>query len=50
MLINLGRADQVDAAGLRRLVGSINRYLGEPDTGADGAEATGTAEAAPGCD
>jgi transposase len=34
VLLNLGREDQLDRDGLRRLVGSINRYLGDPDTGA----------------
>jgi len=34
VLVNLGREDRLDLDGLRRLVGSINRYLGEPaDTG-----------------
>ena len=33
VLLNLGREDRLDAEGLRRLVGSINRYLGEPDGG-----------------
>jgi transposase len=31
VLLNLGREDQLDRDGLRRLVASINRYLGEPD-------------------
>ena len=31
VLVNLGREDQLDSEGLRRLVGSINRYLGEAD-------------------
>ena len=35
VLLNLGREDRLDADGLRRLVGSINRYLGEPDAGGD---------------
>src|SRR5690606_34167585 len=40
VLLNLGREDRLDADGLRRLVRSINRYLGEPDTaGDDGIEA-----------
>jgi hypothetical protein len=30
VLVNLGREDRLDAEGLRRLVGSVNRYLGEP--------------------
>src|SRR5580658_158722 len=29
VLVNLGREEAVDVDGLRRLVGSINRYLGE---------------------
>jgi hypothetical protein len=33
VLVNLGREDRLDVEGLRRLVGSINRYLGEPDAG-----------------
>ena len=35
VLLNLGREDRLDADGLRRLVGSINRYLGEADAGSD---------------
>ncbi len=31
VLVKLGREDRLDADGLRRLVASINRYLGEPD-------------------
>jgi hypothetical protein len=31
VLVNLGREDHLDSEGLRRLVGSINRYLGEAD-------------------
>ena len=31
MLVNLGREDELDRDGLRRLVASINRYLGDPD-------------------
>ena len=42
VLLNLGREDRLDRDGLRRLVRSINRYLGEPDTGTDAAAATGT--------
>src|SRR3954467_15707685 len=34
VLLPLGREDRLDVAGLRRLVGSINRYLGE-DAGSD---------------
>ncbi|WP_225858188.1 IS1634 family transposase [Rhodococcus wratislaviensis] len=33
VLLNLGREDQLDRDGLRRLVSSINRYLGEADAG-----------------
>src|ERR1044071_2264992 len=40
VLVNLGREDRLDAEGLRRLVSSINRYLGEPD-GVDVAEVAG---------
>jgi hypothetical protein len=29
VLVNLGREDRLDVEGLRRLVGSINRYLGD---------------------
>ena len=37
-----GREDRLDPDGLRRLVRSINRYLGEPDTdGMNAAAATG---------
>jgi hypothetical protein len=36
VLVNLGREDRLDPEGLRRLVASINRYLGEADdTGGD---------------
>ena len=31
VLVNLGREDRLDGEGLRRLVSSINRYLGEDD-------------------
>jgi transposase len=42
VLLNLGREDRLDAEGLRRLVGSINRYLGEPGAGdGDVAEVAG---------
>jgi hypothetical protein len=34
VLANLGREDQLDRDGLRRLVASINRYLGVSDTAA----------------
>jgi transposase len=43
VLVNLGREDHLDGDGLRRLVRSINRYLGEPDAGADVAEVAGDA-------
>lgn len=45
MLLNLGREDQLDRGGLRRLVASINRYLGEPDAvaSADAAQLVGGA-------
>ncbi len=43
VLLNLGREDRLDPDGLRRLVRSINRYLGEPDTdGSDATAVTGT--------
>ena len=35
VLLNLGRQDRLDPDGLRRLVASINRYLGEPEAGGD---------------
>lgn len=43
VLVNLGREDGLDPDGLRRLVGSINRYLGEEDAsgGDDGVHAAG---------
>ena len=34
VLVSLGREDTLDRDGLARLVASINRYLGLPDTGA----------------
>jgi hypothetical protein len=43
VLLNLGREDRLDPDGLRRLVRSINRYLGEADTdGTDPTTETGT--------
>jgi hypothetical protein len=48
VLLNLGREDRLDPDGLRRLVRSINRYLGEPDSGTDAAAETGTDAAAEG--
>ena len=42
VLLNLGREDRLDPDGLRRLVRSINRYLGAPNTdGTDAAAVTG---------
>ena len=41
VLLNLGREDRLDRDGLRRLVASINRYLGEPDTAAADAARVG---------
>ena len=35
VLLNLGREDQLDQDGLRRLVSSLSRYLGDPDPYAD---------------
>jgi len=45
VLVNLGREDRLDPDGLRRLVASINRYLGEPDAGvgSDAADQAGDA-------
>src|SRR5512147_2162100 len=45
VLLNLGREDALDRDGLRRLVASINRYLGEPDVAVagDAAELVGDA-------
>src|SRR5919204_3707246 len=39
VLMNLGRVDQVDVAGLRRLAASINKHFGDDDPPSDGAEA-----------
>lgn len=41
VLLNLGREDLLDRDGLHRLVGSINRYLGEPGTSDAGDLAVG---------
>jgi len=41
VLLNLGREDRLDPDGLRRLVRSINRYLGDTDDGDDGAGTAG---------
>ncbi len=38
VLLNLGREDKLDPDGLRRLVASINRYLGEPASTGAGAD------------
>ena len=35
VLLSLGREDQLDEDGLRRLVSSLSRYLGDPDPYAD---------------
>ena len=43
VLLNLGREDRLDGDGLRRLVGSINRYLGETDGDDDAVELAGDA-------
>jgi hypothetical protein len=47
VLMNLGRVDQVDVAGLRRLAASINRHFGDGDGMTDAAEAGLAAGAAP---
>ncbi len=43
VLLNLGREDKLDPDGLRRLVASISRYLGEPAGADDVREAVGDA-------
>ncbi len=43
VLLNLGREDKLDPDGPRRLVASINRYLGEPGGIDDVREAVGDA-------
>ncbi len=43
VLLNLGREDKLNPDGLRRLVASINRYLGEPAGTDDVREAVGDA-------
>ena len=43
VLLDLGREDKLDPDGLRRLVASINRYLGEPAAADDVREAVGDA-------
>ncbi|HTJ36763.1 MAG TPA: IS1634 family transposase [Dactylosporangium sp.] len=47
VLMNLGRVDQVDVAGLRRLAASIDKHFGDSDEPADAAEADAAARAAP---
>jgi hypothetical protein len=47
VLMNLGRVDQVDVVGLRRLATSISKHFGDGDGLTDGAEAGAVAEAAP---
>src|SRR4029453_15456465 len=47
VLMNLGRADQVDVAGLRRLAPSINKHFGDGDVLSDAAETGAVAGAAP---
>ena len=41
VLMNLGRVEQVDVDGLRRLAASINKHLGDVDELGDGARAQG---------
>ncbi|GAA3449618.1 IS1634 family transposase [Dactylosporangium matsuzakiense] len=45
VLMNLGRTDQVDVAGLRRLAASINRHYGDGDTDPGGETSTVTGAA-----
>jgi Transposase DDE domain len=47
VLMNLGRVEQVDVDGLRRLAASINKHFGEVDVLGDGAEAGAVTGAAP---
>jgi len=47
VLMNLGRVDQVDVEGLRRLAASINKHFGDGDGPADAAEVGLAAGAAP---
>ncbi|MEV8510890.1 IS1634 family transposase [Dactylosporangium sp. NPDC051484] len=47
VLMNLGRVDQVDVAGLRRLAASIGRRFGDGDGPADAAEADAAAGSMP---
>jgi hypothetical protein len=47
VLMNLGRADQVDVAGLRRLAASISKHYGEGDGLSEDAETGAVAGAGP---
>jgi transposase len=47
VLMNLGRADQVDVDGLRRLAASINKHFGDGEGPGPGVDAGLAAEAAP---
>src|SRR5689334_12440993 len=47
VLMNLGRVDQVDVAGLRRLAASIAKHFGDGDALSDAAEAGAAVGAAP---
>jgi transposase len=47
VLMNLGRVDQVDVDGLRRLAVSIGKHFGDGDGLADAAEAGAAADGAP---
>jgi len=47
VLMNLGRADQVDVEGLRRLAASINRHFGDGEVPGPGVDAGLAAGAAP---
>src|SRR5947199_3372546 len=47
VLMNLGRVEQVDVDGLRRLAASINRHFGDGDEWGDGAEAGAVAGGTP---
>src|SRR2546430_14705272 len=47
VLMNLGRADQVDVEGLRRLAAAINRHFGDGEVPGPGGDAGLAAGAAP---
>ena len=47
VLMNLGRVDQLDVAGLRRLAASINRHFGDADAHDMGGETGLAAGGAP---